>query len=401
VTWWSTTSRSAGEAEHWCPTVRRAEQPCERIASGIFLSYRGYLERSHGGVQVCTREFIEVIKAAGVELRFCPFEGDRRLSTRILRRFISSGYFRPAESAVLDTVVQLVAERKPDFVFLNQVALAPLAREIRQRLPTACKIVVLSHGLESTDLLHLVRLRRRFPLSGRVRPSAAIALGQAILFENTSRAHVDLVCTLSPFDAHLEHWVGAPRVGWLPRVIEPAPLDWMPLGTRLGFVGTLDHAPNIEGLVEVLERLSSRGTAGGLRVRVIGGPTGTGHWLAQKYSLVDYLGPLDDFELREEAKTWNGFLNPIFCHPRGCSTKLGTAIAWGIPIITTVAGHRGYTWGAGTLLLAETPDAFASMCVELLDRTRAENARVGVFEVAASSPRTADVATKLRVMLDF
>src|SRR5262249_7057468 len=102
------------------------------MPSGIFVSYRGYLAGPRGGVQVCTQEYIKVIKAAGVDLRFCPFEGDRRLSTRILRRFVSSNYFRPAESAIFETVAQLVTERQSDFVFLNQVALAPLAREIRQ-----------------------------------------------------------------------------------------------------------------------------------------------------------------------------------------------------------------------------------------------------------------------------
>jgi hypothetical protein len=108
---------------------------------------------------------------------------------------------------------------------------------------------------------------------------------------------------------------------------------------------------------------------------------------------------LDDPDLREEARTWNGFLHPIFCHPRGCSTKLATAIAWGIPIVTTSPGRRGYTWKTGSLLLAETPDDFASLCVDLLDRRRAEEARHGVVQIAASSPRIDDVATTLRVML--
>jgi hypothetical protein len=369
------------------------------MASGIFVSHRGYLEGPPGGVQVCTQEYIKVINAAGVDLRFCRVEGDRRLSTRILRRFVSSSYFRPAEPTVLDTLAQLVGESQPDFVFLNQVALTPLAKRIRRHMPGACKIIVLSHGLESTDLLHLIRLRSRFPLSGRVRPSPAIALGQAILCENASRAHIDLVLALSPFDAHLERWVGAAHVGWLPRVVGRAPLDWRPVGTRLGFVGTLDHAPNIEGLVEVLERLSLRGDTSGLRVRVIGGPAAIGRWLAQNYPLVDYLGTLDDFELREEATTWNGFLHPIFCQARGCSTKLATAIAWEIPIVTTPAGHRGYRWKSGSLLVAETPDVFASMCMELLNRTRAEQARRGVAQVAASSPRLDDVAAVLGDML--
>jgi len=207
------------------------------------------------------------------------------------------------------------------------------------------------------------------------------------------------VCALSPSDAHLEQWVGAARVGWLPRIVEPAPLDWLPLGKRLGFVGTLDHAPNLEGLAEVLERLSSRNDVGGLRIRVVGGPADTGRWLAQRYRLVDFLGPLDDFELREEARTWNGFLHPIFCYPRGCSTKLAAAIAWGIPVITTTPGCRGYMWKDGALLLAEAPDDFSSLCIELLDPTRLEEARRGVIQIAASSPRTNDVAATLRSTL--
>jgi glycosyltransferase involved in cell wall biosynthesis len=312
---------------------------------------------------------------------------------------LSSTYFRPAEPDVLERLAALVAERQPDFVFLNQATLAPLARSIRELIPSDCKIIVLSHGLESTDLLHLIRLRRRFPLSSRVRPTPAMALGQTILSENVSRAHVDLVCTLSPLDAHLEQWVGAARVVWLPRVVEPAPLDWQPIGTRLGFVGTLEHAPNLEGLVEVLERLSSRDDVGELRIRVVGGPADIGWWLAQRCRLVDYLGALDDLSLEEEARSWNAFMHPIFCHPRGCSTKLAAAIAWEIPVITTTPGCRGYTWKAGSLLLAEAPDDFSSLCIELLDRTRAEEARRGIIQIATSSPRTNDVANTLREML--
>jgi glycosyltransferase involved in cell wall biosynthesis len=371
------------------------------MASGIFVSRRSFLNDARGGVQACTQEYIEVIKAAGVDLQFCPLEGDRRVSTRILRHLMSSSYIRPAESFVVDRVSQLVAKNQSDFVLLNQVALAPLARHIRKRIPSGCKIVVLSHGLESTDLLHLIRLRCRFPLSGRIRPNPEFALGHAILYENTSRAHIDLVCALSPFDVQLEKWIGSTRVDWLPRAIKPAPLEWLPIGNYLGFVGTLDHAPNIEGLVEVLDRLSSRTRGKELRIRVVGGPISTGQWLAQRYRFVDYLGSLTDAQLRDEAKSWNGFLHPIFCYPRGCSTKLATAIAWAIPIITTTPGYRGYTWKSGGLLLAETPDKFASSCLELLDQTRATEVRHGVAQLAASSPRLEDVASKLRSMLDF
>ena len=115
----------------------------------------------------------------------------------------------------------------------------------------------------------------------------------ALLAEAAFRPDVDIVCALSPFDVALEHWIGATRVGWLPRVIIAKPFDWHPSGERLGFIGTLDHAPNLEGLVTVLDRLTALKT-GPLRIRVVGGPAKTGQWLAQNYSIVDYLGPLSD-----------------------------------------------------------------------------------------------------------
>ena len=186
----------------------------------------------------------------------------------LVERCFTSPYFRPAEPSVFDAMARLLAERQPRFVFLNQVALAALVPDLRPLLNTGCKIILLSHGLESTDLLHLIRLRRRLPLSGRVRPTPAIALGHSILMESNFRKQIDLVCALSPFDAEIERWVGAARVGWLPRTIEPDPLEWRPIGERLGFLGTLDHAPNLEGLVNVLDSLICRET-GSTRIRIV------------------------------------------------------------------------------------------------------------------------------------
>jgi hypothetical protein len=51
-----------------------------------------------------------------------------------------------------------------------------------------------------------------------------------------------LICALSSFDVELERWVGARRVAWLPRIVEPDPINWRPVGTRRGFIGTLDYA---------------------------------------------------------------------------------------------------------------------------------------------------------------
>jgi hypothetical protein len=371
------------------------------MPTGIFVAARNHIEGRSGGVQVCTREYVSVINAAGINIQFCLSDGDRRLSTRILRRALSSRYFRPAEPGIIGAVARLSAEIQPDYVFLNQISLASLASQLRPYLPVSCKIVALSHGLESTDLLHLIRLRNRLPLTGRVRPTASTALGQAVLAENAMSRHLDFVFALSPFDVELERWIGASRVGWLPRIVEPNPIDWRPLGTRLGFVGTLDHAPNLEGLVAVLDQLVRHDDIGDLRIRVVGGPGSTGAWLVNKYPIVDYLGQLDDDELRAEAKTWNAFIHPIFCHARGCSTKLATAIAWCIPVITTTIGHRGYIWREGGFVVAKDAYEFALKCMELCNRLTATAARDEVAKVARTSPSREEVIAKFRDLLNL
>lgn len=365
------------------------------MPKALFVSFQGFLEGAKGGVQVCTREYIDVIRAAGIDLTILPFSLDRRPVTRVLRQFNSSPYFRAFEPSLPSILAGLVQQTSFDFVFLNQVSLATLAPRIRPLLPGKCKIVVLSHGLESTDLLHFFRLRGRFPLKGRVRPTAASLMGSVLLTEAEARPHVDIVCTLSPFDEDLEKWMGARHAAWLPRIVKSTPLPWRPSGRRLGFVGTLDHSPNLEGLVAVLDALGERKLAP-FKVRIIGGPSEVGAWLAARYSCVDYLGAVDDTALVQEAATWSAFLNPIFCQARGCSTKLAMALGWEIPIVTTPQGRRGYVWSEGALVEARTPGEFADLCLGLFDDATAHEAQAAVRLVTATSPGLAGVARQLR-----
>ena len=363
---------------------------------GIFVTSRGHIEGRQGGVQVCTKEYVDIIQAAGIDLSFCLLEADRRLSTRIARRFISSPYFRPAEPGAIKNIAKCFTH-EVRFVFLNQVSLADLAGELKRILPFT-SIVVLSHGLESTDLLHFIRLRQKLPLKGRARPTASFALGHALLSETKYRPEIDLVCGLSPSDVTLEQWVGSKRATWLPRIVQKRPLSWTPGRNRLGFVGTLDHAPNLEGLTEILTQLTGF-TRNELRVRVVGGPASCGRWLAKRYPVVDYLGQLDDAELCREASSWNAFLHPIFCLARGCSTKLATAIGWEIPIITTTYGARGYQWTEGELLMADDAIHFAHLCRQVLQGSFASEIRKNVAQVARSSPTLDENAGRLRAFL--
>jgi len=368
--------------------------------NGLFISNRGFLGDGKGGVQVCTQEFIEVIRAADISLTILASDGDRSWSARLLRLTESSQFVRPFGSGLPREVERLAATTRFDFVFLNQELLAPLAPLIRRSLAQECKIVVLSHGLESTDMLHAIRVRRQLPLSQRFLPSPATLLGRILMDEQKLRKDIDVVCAIAPFDAELEKWLGTKRVGWLPRTIRANPLDWRPTGQRIGFVGTLNHGPNLEGLVEILEILSKDETPT-MQVRIVGSPPSIGQWLESKYPIVTFLGAIDDPALDNEASTWNAFIHPIFCLPRGCSTKLAGAIAWQIPIITTPHGRRGFIWSDGGVLEANDASRFVQLCRRMMDRSSAEAARADVVRIATSSPSIGDVAKLLRELLDI
>jgi hypothetical protein len=367
-------------------------------SSGLFVSQANFLAEGGGGVQVCTREFIEVIEAAGVTLTRLPFQPDNRLTTRLLRRIDSSPFVRPFEPELPRRVARLAAATPFDFVFLNQDVMASLGPSIRPVLPPACKIVVLSHGLEFTDLAHLIRVRDRLPVSSRTRPDAALMLGRIVLAQQRLRQSVDAVCAISPFDADLERWLGTRRVAWLPRIVTPKPLRWAPQPGRLGFVGTLDHAPNLEGLVDILEVMARDG-ASAPTVRVVGDPA-IAAWLKVRYPNVDVVGRLDaDGALEEEAATWLAFLHPIFCLPRGASTKLALGLSWEIPVITTAHGRRGYVWREGGPLEADDPAAFVAACRSLTMET-AGRIRADVRRAVATSPTVGSVTAEMRAFLE-
>lgn len=368
---------------------------CTRV-TGLFVSQSSFLVGRGGGVQICTREFIDVLEAAGVDITTLPFEPDRRFAMRFLRSLHSSPFVGPFEPGLL-TRIQAAARATPfDFVFLNQEVLASLGPVIRPWLPPHCRIVVLSHGLEHVDLLHFIRLRGRLPLSGRMRPTASVLLGSIVLAEQRSRQAIDGVCAISPFDADLERWLGTQRVTWLPRVVTSRPLAWQPVPGRLGFVGTLDHAPNLEGLVAILDVMARQDTRG-LTVRVVGAP-GVANWLAARYANVEVVGALDDAALLSEAATWTAFLHPIFCLPRGASTKLAQGLSWEIPVITSEHGRRGYVWREGGPLEAGTPEAFVGAC-QSLDPTAAQRLRQDVSRAVASSPTVPSVAAQMKTFL--
>jgi hypothetical protein len=352
--------------------------------TALFVTHPAALSARPGGLQICTREYVETLRAAGLDVSFEIIEHDARLSTRVWQRLIRSPYPRQWRPTAIDQIAASARRAHARFLCLNLVNLAPLAAVLRPKLPRDTQIVLLSHGLESIDFLHTIPPASRSRLLER-------QLGRRLVEEREQRLEIDHVFCLAPFEAEIERWLGARAVTALPRTIpDREPLAWTPDPTRLGFVGTLDHPPTGDGLEQFLAAFE-RVAPADLRVRIVGGPEYAGRALAGRFRSAEYLGPLPDAELEREAASWSAFVHPLFCLARGCSTKLAVVLAWQLPIVTTPAGARGYSWRDGVLPMADSPETFARLAAELAVPAAAIGVRQQVARIVRSSPTTAEV----------
>jgi hypothetical protein len=214
---------------------------------------------------------------------------------------------------------------------------------------------------------------------------------------------VDLMLCMSEIEQKIDAWLGAERSMVVPRTFEPDFLDWSPVPGRCGFVGTLDHLPNEEGIRRVLRVLEQEwgSEASTVDVRVVGGPEDVGKELERTYSAATYCGRLSQQDFREEAATWGLFLNPIWWYARGATTKLAQAVNWGLPVVTTPPGRRGYSWSRGTIQVADTPEEMAALIVEVArNPERCEQLAEEVRTVSRNGPTLDDLAVSLSNRLD-
>ena len=354
-----------------------------------------------GGVQICSREFLAVVAEASSAVELFPVHVSRNLWWRIRRRTGLGSYlcYRPLE--VRCSLQAAFQEFQPTHVFLNRtelLRLAPLVRELSGK----AKIVILSHGNQTGDDLYEVSGpggRRREGLAHFV---ATWKLGSDLITESRFRHQwIDAVCVMSGEEDILERWLGAKSTVVIPRLIRPDLLEWHPAPMRVGFVGTLDHTPNRIALSYIFNELGAF-TDQDLEFQLVGGPSSVGEAFADQYPFVRYLGRLSDEELRAEVSSWSLFLNPIFWLSRGASMKLGQAIAWGLPSLSTRSGVRGYQLLPGQVIVSsDTVDAFVSEMQALLrDRPRLQAVRNKLLHLQSDEYSLRRLGMKLRLMLE-
>jgi hypothetical protein len=327
----------------------------------LLISNKNYISSDiFGGVQLCTHEYIKYINLAGYEIQEFPVEPSISIAKRVKIKLGIDTYDHYDISPYLSQLVQTINSSAIKLVFFNQLNLSVWAGQLKKHVAPDVKFIGLSHGNESADYLHDITK------PGRPTFLQTWKLGQLLVKENHLFASLlDGIIVLSEQEVAINQWLGANRILFLPRLLSDKFIPWQPAESTPGFVGTLDHLPNLLGITYLAEELKLIDFK--YKLRLVGGPVSTGEQLAKKYNFIEYVGPIDDKQLIEQVKTWSVFLNPVFWCARGSSTKLAQAINWGVPCLTTPAGKRGYhLYDENIVTTDNTPKTFAKTLVKAL-----------------------------------
>ncbi len=357
------------------------------------MAFEGSLGSTVGGQQACTRELQQVIRKAGYDFKEVALPARLSFFSRVRNRLKPRVYPICWHPDAGGCVAEAANRNQAGTIFFNLIDFLPLAREVRPRVDPKVRLVMLSHGLASADVREINRIAREMPEI--IRRCPLYSLETVLKKEREYLGDFDQVISLAEFEADLCRELGARRSDWIPRVIPDHPLNWKPIEGRLGFVGTLDHPPSMEGMVKVLEAWP-RDAGRPVKVRVVSRSRWHGECLARKFSQVEYLGPMEGGEAEQEAASWCAFLHPMFCFARGCSTKLATGLGWRIPCLSTTSGVRGYEVPKGAVLLKEKPEDFALEACRLSFVEAARKEKKALDSVADEFPSTEALATRFK-----
>ena len=107
-----------------------------------------------GGVQICTKEYVELFEKNGFNTFIYPIPHTRNILKRLHIKLGIELYTRYNLNLTKE-IIKSIEENAIDIVALNQVDLIRLSKPLKQKFKKL-KIIVLSHGNESGDFLHSI-----------------------------------------------------------------------------------------------------------------------------------------------------------------------------------------------------------------------------------------------------
>lgn len=295
---------------------------------------------------------LRLLRSLGCHVTLVPLNGSRREPyTRELQRagvevlYGSAGRLSLPSSASFD----LAVVSRPD------VAEAVLA-DVRRSLPRATLVY------DTVDL-HFVREERRHRLGIETDPVAA---ARARRVELSAMRRADLVAAVSEEEAEIVRArVPGARTVVLPNVHEPDGAEPLPFEARRDFVfiGGFAHDPNVDAARHLVHDV----------MPLVWQSVDARLWLVGSWP------PAEVTELASDRVVVTGHVPDVsglfrrarvFVAPlrygAGMKGKVGHALAFGVPVVTTPVGAEGMELEDGLhALVREGTAAFAEACVEL------------------------------------
>jgi glycosyltransferase involved in cell wall biosynthesis len=296
--------------------------------------------------------------------------------------------FRPQLRAI-----ERFLDRGPDLVLAHKpTALAPLLLT-RRRLPP------LVYDMDDLEHVKLAQQARQRPWHGRVLP----ALGAGLLRWQATcalkRATATLVCAAGD-RARLSRWAGGERVQVVPNALAPRPALPLPSQPVLLFLGTYWYRPNrdaAEYLVRTILPLV-RAASPAARLIIAGERPETLRSFADRPAGVEFAGFVEDLdELYARSRV---VVAPLLSGS-GTRIKIIEAALYGRPVVSTTVGAAGLDVTDGReVLIADTPEAFAAACLELLeDDSKARDLTAAASALVLARYDRAKVVAELRQLL--
>ena len=278
-----------------------------------------------------------------------------------VQRFISS--------ELLARLVEHLNGSEPyDVIHVDYLVMAWYAIALRELLPDKTPPIVLrSHNIEYRILEHLSSDRS---ISLYKRVYYRFLSRQLMNYEIAVARSSDLVVTISGTDAEYYRVVSGntPVTAILPGMNVPdMPLSVMDKGhrPRIGFLGSLEWAPNIEGVVwfvkEVLPLIADQ--LPDIEVHIAG---------RQPVAQILALNIVRNVIVHGQVDTAAGFLETIdvaispVLSGSGVRIKILEGLAFGLPMGSTTLGAEGLSLKSGQhILLADSATDFADACLRL------------------------------------
>jgi len=362
----------------------------------LFLSNHVYLDtnRREGGVRNCTFEFIDLLKDKFNVITF-PVSLKKSFAFRVRVKLGFNQYNDFNANEYQHQLQEIIISKNITYVFLNMSNTITFAPVLKKIFGEKVKVILCSHGNESGDFLHeAVRFSDKANFIKKI--FSTYALGKLIIKESVSRNNfVDMTLSISEVENNIEKWLGSPSTFMVPRIIKPQPINWNPKLNTVGFIGDISHLPNQYGVISICESLQKI-PGHGIQFRLVGGPEHIGKSIADRFSFVHYCGFLSEEDLLKEVSGWGCFLNLVFYYSRGVSTKLAKALSWGLPVISTTSGNRGYPYIGNKLPIADTPDDMAKLIIQSVSNIDSINLiRDASLDIVNQSPSFAHIMKDL------